>query len=1262
MNTVVLFICLFACGTDTARSQQQASDTRNPSQQAASTLPNPADRATIEFARETAEKQHQSAEAASHQAAIEYRAEAAQESPDPKALAELQQKLETAVKAAFDAQLKLQQQRLQLAELDLAEVKAKHLRRESLAAKIIERRVADLMSGQDLEWPGMAGKRPANQAAPSNAQQGEMTGNRSGSAGIRPVPTFTTAQELVDFVSKVNADKSLDEFTKLERIFALATDDEINRFAGLMLRTTSMMQMAAGLGAAFGSSDGSDGNVEREQVAAFLKAVGRMNLIVNKYRRENPSPEALAAYQEIAGGLNLSLLFQGASPTASVGATEYSQTLRLAAGVLKDPKSFVVELTKEMQQLAKTPGEAKPVDAKPIVEANWQVTVNGDTATAINLAAKAEATDTFTVADPSARMDLIKVGDTWKISSLIPDTVIVEMQQGPTVTSSSSSDSSGPSPPTMATVQPYSGTNAAVAGTDIRPFTQLNSSNTTTSQVYDKDRAAAAIGTKVTHGKYINRRLMQGEQITADMLIDKPSTEQIVQFWLDEAENRRVVFQHVYQYLTREREFVNTIPYDARHSAKAFNDDLPEWTDAFLQALQQRLESRPIDQWTGEQADLLWSISDVIFFQRSSDNRDLKPIGEIVGRLVSVDNDGLAKFQAPDVRRAAHSGLLLGEVVRLNGSLPASVLELQPTERFIDTKLKLLKQMVENRAEPTWISQEQIRLAGLLNEAPVQALKLLLTAAPIKNRGDLEHWIFAMSSDATYRAWRSSPEEDYSPPVDPVVVIAVAELLAGTNEVIDSNLALLFESQHPGYMFYRHTTDILAGEMACRDSVLQMLVNIYKKSKSPILKARIGQMAPSVPVLAGEGSATSATTSTSPDMDMADGFLLYFYADYCEPCQKMTPLIQRLADSKTLAVHMLDVTKNPKPAVQLKVDRIPTIVVMHQGQVVGRQSGLMSADELNNFIKSPTVLSDTENSTQNTVEIKAASDEAAVRDMAAAKEKNPLEGWLKNIRSIDSDAANKRDGALAEVEAALMSDDAERNIAATQALAQTGDVKYGKAKYRERLLELCRSSNRDLVTSALYALYNTDRKPEDLALVQEVLSQPEAARPAHSISHLLLMFGDGTISGKSEEIVLNLLNSTDRSIRREALRGLWGAKTSDKLMDRVIELVDVPESHNDAIYFALSTSPDKNEAVVDKLIEVLSDPDWNNWDRALWGLGYGVREAQQEKVADAMLQMYENRSDPKTRGKCAKLIQQFGSDEQKDKLQHLSSTPHNTSE
>jgi hypothetical protein len=106
--------------------------------------------------RQIAVSTYNAAQQSSRQAALEYRAEAAQETPDPKALAELKQKLDSAVKAAFEALTNLQQVRIQIAQQDLAEVVAKHQRRRSLADKIIERRIEDLINGDDLEWAGQS--------------------------------------------------------------------------------------------------------------------------------------------------------------------------------------------------------------------------------------------------------------------------------------------------------------------------------------------------------------------------------------------------------------------------------------------------------------------------------------------------------------------------------------------------------------------------------------------------------------------------------------------------------------------------------------------------------------------------------------------------------------------------------------------------------------------------------------------------------------------------------------------------------------------------------------------------------------------------------------------------------------------------------------------------------------------------------------------------------------------------------------------------
>lgn len=271
----------------------------------------------------------------------------------------------------------------------------------------------------------------------------------------------------------------------------------------------------------------------------------------------------------------------------------------------------------------------------------------------------------------------------------------------------------------------------------------------------------------------------------------------------------------------------------------------------------------------------------------------------------------------------------------------------------------------------------------------------------------------------------------------------------------------------------------------------------------------------------------------------------------------------------------------------------------------------------------------------------------------AADHTKLLADWLKQARALGVDAEEKRDKAVREIAKALNAEEHSLQIVAATALAQLGDVKFDKKEFRPRILELCRSKNAEVQRGAFYALLNNERQDGDLELLQEVMAEPVSGRLAESASHLLQSFDEGVIRGKSEEIVVRLLNSSDKSLRREALRGLWGAKYGEKITNRVIELVDNKESHHDAIYYALSTSPEKTPAAIDKLIEVLSDPDWNNWGRAIWGLGYGVPEDQQTKVAAAMLQMYELRSDPKTRGKCERLVRAYGDAKQIKELEAL---------
>ncbi|MEQ9411741.1 MAG: thioredoxin domain-containing protein [Fuerstiella sp.] len=1021
-------------------------------------------RQSLDTTRQAAEQLYKTAEQASVRAAQNYHFEATQESPDEKALAQLKKNLQTCVASAFEAQMQLQQVRVQIAELDLKDVKSRQRRRQALAARIVERRVDDLISGEDLQWAtsgtdNATGQPAADRAAeplaamdtvsdrstqsdlqnretqadpeldgewkllditgkgiigheenlklrtsagkyvlvrpgsehvshrrinrdvkpfqidigpidPSDAPPTftgiyKVEGDRlsiawapadgssprptdfSGSTGtvhsfqrIGPLPAFSTPQELVDYLQQPDGD---DDAVMFDRYMEVMTDDEIDRYSGLMLRTVSMMQMAVGLYAALGTENGG------LEAAEFVKMVGQMNLIVQKFKRDVHSPEAHAAYQEICTGINMTQLFQQNPPNPTgqkVGAAEYSKKLRTAAGVLTDSRQFLSEIMTAMQALATEQAESTDEGPQAQAPADWQIVVNGDTASAVNTSAGTTEPNALQL---PPTMELVKVGNTWKISSLIPDKVILDIQQGFTVTDSS--DAAGPSQPSVAPYAPapVTGTIVAEAGRDLQAFSQLTSSDLSTTTVFSEEQIAQGISVDRALGQYVSRPVRKGEQITADLLIDKPSTDQIVNYWLGRAAEKTVVFTSPYCYLTVQSDRPNNIPYDTRYSAARFNDALPDCTVAYIAAVHDRLTATPFEQWSNAEINLLWSLADVAFFNTADNQRDLSTIGNVLHEFLTLEDKRLAAVEDIDVRKARRSALILGMATHINGSLPRQVLAAAPSDDATVSRLTLLQRMLENDADVRWISQEQIRLSGLLQDAPAAALKLLLTTAAIENRAHIERWIFALSTDKTYKASRSSPDEDFSPPLDPVVAVAVADLLAGQNQLTDDNIALLFEQHHPGYMLYRHLSDVLESEMAYREPVLDSLVRIYRKSTSSLLMDNIAKLAPAVPVMARE---TAKTTE-----------ILYFRADYSPPCRQMDALIAEFETSSVVPVHIVDITAHPEVAREYNVDRIPTVLLKRDGQEINRRSGLMSAEDLEALSETAARPADTEAST-----------------------------------------------------------------------------------------------------------------------------------------------------------------------------------------------------------------------------------------------------------------------------------------------------------
>lgn len=76
--------------------------------------------------------------------------------------------------------------------------------------------------------------------------------------------------------------------------------------------------------------------------------------------------------------------------------------------------------------------------------------------------------------------------------------------------------------------------------------------------------------------------------------------------------------------------------------------------------------------------------------------------------------------------------------------------------------------------------------------------------------------------------------------------------------------------------------------------------------------------------------------------------LVDFHATWCGPCQQLHPILESLKEKKKdgLRILKIDVDKNQAIAEQFKVRSVPTLLYFQNGELVWRQSGVLSLKEL----------------------------------------------------------------------------------------------------------------------------------------------------------------------------------------------------------------------------------------------------------------------------------------------------------------------------